>query len=966
MTEALNYSIFSKRRFGMEMENHLSYGDNLSLIRQLVQRFEEHCESYRSVKYNEAQLRQEFLNPFFEALGWDVFNKQGYAESYKEVIHEASVAVEGASKAPDYAFRIGGTRKFFVEAKKPSVSIQTDIYPAFQLRRYAWSAKLPLGILTDFEEFAVYDCRIKPGLKDSAATGRILFVDYRQYVEKWSDISAIFSKDAVLKGSFDKYAEGVKGKKGTIQVDDAFLAEIEHWRDLLARNIALRNPAISDESQLNYAVQMTIDRIIFLRICEDRGIEPENQLQAAAIGSPIYLELLRLFKRADQKYNSGLFHFSSENGEASAADTFTPGLHIDDKIFKEILHSIYYPCPYIFREIPVEILGQVYEQFLGKVIRLTAGHQAKVEEKPDVRKAGGVYYTPIHIVNFIVQNTLGKLLIGKSPNQAANLKILDPACGSGSFLLGAYQHLLAWHLKWYSEHDPRKWTKGKTPKLYQAQGGEFKLTTAEKKRILLNNIHGVDIDQQAVEVTRLSLLLKVLEDETGQLTLGLERALPDLSRNIQCGNSLINPGYYQDRQLSLILSISEEKRIQSNAFDWQTAFPHVFEAGGFDVILGNPPYSAKQSKETKQLTHFFSAVEYKCDPYAFFIEQGLSKLKTKGRLGFIIPVTWMTNYYYMKLRKLLIDSKSLEQVILLDGLVFKDANVDTSLLFLHKQSVTCEYFKWSKTTPANLNAEIMVRPYNHIHAEDRYDISPNADPLWEQLKIKTDNISVRLNTLMKISLGMKLRSNDEFVSSEHNRNHPDGIYFGSDISRYGNCVPKRFFNFDRAIIVGGTKKAAIHRAKPKILIQAIRNLSLNRRIIAALDIRGDCFVGTVNGLTLLTDKYDIHYILGILNSNFINVYFRKRFTTISLTAAFLGIIPIRALDLNDPSENDMHANIVSSVERMLALNKRATKTPQEQEMLRREIESTDNYIDHLVYALYGLTKKEIMLVTSDS
>jgi hypothetical protein len=209
-------------------------------IHQLVKRFEEQLDSYRLSKYNEAQLRHEFLNPFFEALGWDLFNRQGYAETYKEVIVEDSLEVEGATKAPDYAFRVGGQRKFIVEAKKPSVNIQMDIHPAFQLRRYAWSAKLPLGILTDFEEFVIYDCRIKPDKKDKASTGRITYYSFRDYVEKWDEIADIFSREAVLKGSFDKFAEGVKGKKGTAEVDDAFLLEIEHWRDLLARNFALR------------------------------------------------------------------------------------------------------------------------------------------------------------------------------------------------------------------------------------------------------------------------------------------------------------------------------------------------------------------------------------------------------------------------------------------------------------------------------------------------------------------------------------------------------------------------------------------------------------------------------------------------------------------------------------------------------------------------------------------------------
>ena len=167
-------------------------------------------------------MRREFLDPFFEALGWDIFNKGGYAETYKDVIHEDSLEIEGENKAPDYAFRVGGMRKFFVEAKKPAVNIEMNIHPAFQLRRYAWSAKLPLGILTDFEEFAIYDCRTKPDKKDKASLGRIALYGFKDYVEKWDEIAAVFSRDAVLKGSFDQYAEGLKGKKGTTEVDDAF------------------------------------------------------------------------------------------------------------------------------------------------------------------------------------------------------------------------------------------------------------------------------------------------------------------------------------------------------------------------------------------------------------------------------------------------------------------------------------------------------------------------------------------------------------------------------------------------------------------------------------------------------------------------------------------------------------------------------------------------------------------------
>jgi hypothetical protein len=699
-------------------------------VRKLVERFETNREMYRSGRYNETQLRHEFLDPLFMALGWDVNNESGCAEAYKDVIHEDTVAVEGAAKAPDYSFRIGGTRKFFLEAKKPSVNIEADIHPAFQLRRYAWSAKLPLSILSDFEEFAVYDTRSKPDKGDQAASGRVLFYHYTDYIDKWDEIAGRFSREAVLKGAFDAFAGGMKGKKGTLEVDDAFLLEIERWRDLLARTLALRNPTLQVR-ELNYGVQMTIDRIIFLRICEDRGIEREDQLKDLLEGGKIYERLCALFRQADARYNSGLFHFQREKGESSAPDDLTLALAVDDKVLKEIIAGLYYPAPYVFSQIPADILGQVYERFLGKVIRLTAGHQAKVEEKPEVRKAGGVYYTPTYIVEYIVKNTLGRLLEGNvqppppsapppnatnelmneqkpvvafgggregvTPRDAAKLRLLDPACGSGSFLLGAYQYLLDWHTQWYCAHGPEQYARGKAPALYQAAGGEWRLTTAEKKRILLNNIYGVDIDPQAVEVTKLSLSLKVLEGESeqtlgSQLALFQERALPDLSRNIQCGNSLIGPDYYEGRQLTLGLA-DEEERERVNAFNWQAAFPQVFMQGGFDAVIGNPPYIRIQALQEWAPTEvefykkrYAAASKGNYDIYVVFVEKGLSLLNEKGRLGFILPHKFFNAQYGESLRGIISKGNHLAKVVHFgDQQVFDSATTYTCLLFLDKR-----------------------------------------------------------------------------------------------------------------------------------------------------------------------------------------------------------------------------------------------------------------------------------------
>ncbi|NTW60383.1 MAG: restriction endonuclease subunit M, partial [Nitrospirae bacterium] len=391
----------------------------------LVEHYERNRDAYKSGQYNEAQLRQQFLNPLFEALGWDMANRAGNAEAYKDVVHEDAIKIGQETKAPDYCFRIGGTRKFFLEAKKPSVFIKEDIPAAFQLRRYAWSAKLPLSILCDFEEFAVYDTRIKPDRNDKASTARINYFTYQDYAEKWGEIVSIFSRDAVLRGSFDKYAETTRLKKGTATVDDAFLTEIEDWRELLARNIALRNPDLT-QRELNFSVQRTIDRIVFLRICEDRGIEEYGRLQALQNGTNAYKRLVQLFSQADDRYNSGLFHFQKEKDRHEEPDTLTTKIEIDDKPLKDIIKRLYYPdSPYEFSVLSADILGQVYEQFLGKVIRLTTGHQAKVEEKPEVRKAGGVYYTPKYIVDYIVRNTVGKLVADKKPKDVEKLRILD-------------------------------------------------------------------------------------------------------------------------------------------------------------------------------------------------------------------------------------------------------------------------------------------------------------------------------------------------------------------------------------------------------------------------------------------------------------------------------------------------------------------------------------------------------------
>ena len=1015
---------------------------------ELVERFREHADDYAEGRYNETELRRDFLDPLLKTLGWDVHNEQGYHEAYREVIHEDAIKIGGATKAPDYCCRVGGTRKFFVEAKKPSVDIRHDIGPAFQLRRYAWSAKLPLSILTDFEEMAVYDCRVKPAKTDKASAARVMYFRYDQYPQRWGELASVFSREAILKGSFDKYAASMTRKRGTAEVDDAFLGEIEKWRDMLARNFALRNADLS-QRDLNFAVQRTIDRIVFLRICEDRGIEPYGTLQSLLGGPKIYERLFQRFRRADERYNSGLFHFEPERDRAGGPDELTPSLALDDKPLKEILTGLYYPeSPYEFAVLPADILGQVYEQFLGKVIRLTRGHQAKVEEKPEVRKAGGVYYTPTYIVDYIVEQTVGKLVEGKTPQKVGGLTdrwrpskklrpvtVLDPACGSGSFLLGAYQFLLDWYRDRYEEDGPEKHARGNSPRLYRHASGEWRLTTAERKRILTTHIFGVDIDSQAVETTKLSLLLKVLEGESGeslenQRRMFHERALPDLSENIKCGNSLIGPDFYDNQQMGLF---DEEERLRINVFDWQAEFAEIFagDEPGFDAVIGNPPYIRIQTmRETAPETVDYYNHRYAAagggnyDIYVLFVERGLSRLNASGFLGYILPNKFFATDYGESLRGILTQQGVIRQIVdFQHGQVFHGATTYTCLLLLSRAS--CETVEYaSPKKPPDIASPLLEK--REISASqlscDAWSFATKEEMSIDE---KLDTGTQKLLELPSfISRGSSSGADNVFVLRCHDEKlfTRDGAeveiemeclripLYASDFGRYRfrPCSGERIiFPYRRE----QEKYSAINeedfkRAYPKCYsylrsrkdelvrrkqyrqwfgFSAPRNLErhgsahlmvpllANEGLFCRLPQEMPQFCPMASGGFSITLGSAIRivpeYVLGLMNSRLlfwklarISNHFRGGWIT--CTKQYVGQLPIRTIDFDNPDEKAQHDRMVSLVQTMLDLHREleGAKTPHGRTAIQRQIEATDQQIDRLVYELYELTDDEIRLV----
>ncbi|MCL2510866.1 MAG: N-6 DNA methylase [Bacteroidales bacterium] len=970
--------------------------DALQKIKSLVERFDEQKESYKKAVYNETQTRRDFIDPFWKALGWDVDNENGYAESYREVIHEDRVKVGKATKSPDYSFRLpGGKRLFFLEAKKPSVEIKNDSQPAYQIRRYGWSAKLPISVITDFEEFAIYDCTNKPKETDKASTARIKYLTYDNYIKEFDFIWDTFSKERVLKGSFDKYIQSDKNKKGTTTVDHDFLQSLDKWRIELAKNIALRNKNIT-EDELNYVVQLTIDRIVFLRIAEDRGAEQYGELQTAIanikgvcpLGGEYYQNLLQRFRIADQKYNSGLFDF--ERGKISTEIT------IDNKVIKSIVSEFYYPvCPYEFSVLSVEILGSAYEQFLGKSISLSKGGRAIIEEKPEVRKAGGVYYTPQYIVDYIVKNTVGKTspnpseggeappsppegggFGGLTPDDVAKIKICDPACGSGSFLIGAYQYLLSWHKDYYTKLRVTSYElqeEGRKQKAGRGIRGEVltptgELTTAEKKRILLNNIYGVDLDSNAVEVTKLSLLLKCMEGETqesieAQTKLFHEPVLPALYNNIKSGNSLIDLDYYDSQ-----LDFGEERKIKP--FSWEKAFPEVFAQGGFDCVIGNPPYGAALSKDVDTyLRKTYRVANYQLDTYTLFIERAKNLLIKNGFLGFIIPSAWVASTYDIKVRKYLAEESRIENFVITPKQTFKDASVETCILVVSNQkpSETFEVERWDtkEATKYGLNT-------NGINEENSFVFPVYADEKTNKIIQKIRMQKTILNDFADVVWGVKIYENgkgkppqngneskaktfhsDKKVSATHRP-----LLGGSEIVRYALKWKGGYVNYGEWL---AAPRQPHWFEGERILV---REVTANGIIQATLVEDDFVFSNSVDGIKMKSKEIDVKYLLALINSKLVSFYhsntsanaFKGAFPKVLLHD--LRELPIPNADIKTQNE------IVKNVDLLLQLNTelQAATLPEKKEQIQARIGYCEDRINGVVYGLYGLGEEEVKII----
>jgi type I restriction-modification system DNA methylase subunit len=787
---------------------------------------------------------------------------------------------------------------------------------------------------------------------------------------------------------------------------------------IFLKDLANNNPNLTIR-ELNYAVQKTIDRIIFLRIGEDRGIEQYGRLMAIQNRSNVYKNLCELFREADQKYNSGLFHFSSEKGNDESPDKLTINLNISDNTLKEIIKNIYYPnSPYEFSVLPADILGHVYEQFLGKVIRLSEQHHAIIEDKPEVKKAGGVYYTPTYVVDYIVKNTVDELVKDKTPKQVEKIRILDPACGSGAFLLQAYQHLLDWHRDYYVGNIVDKYYKGKNPIIYQINNEDWRLTTAEKRRILLNNIFGVDIDNQAVEVTKLSLLLKVLEGENQetlqkQLKLFHERALPELGKNIKCGNSLIASDFYLSNQISLF---DEEQKYHLNTFDWKTEFSEIFEGGGFDVVIGNPPWGAELDEyQLEYLRKKNSEIIVRMiDTFMYFVYQSLLKLNTSGYFGMILPDVVLYQKDNEKLRKIILDNFSLNMAVNV-GNVFKKVNRPSAILIISK------FKKKSLTTKlADLTLFKKDDKEKSLFEKNNYFESKTSNfskvpgtlftlstvlggDIWEKVNKVPHTLLIDLVDEDRIQRGVSPDFKEAFVVKtetiekfklEKERLKPV-VTGGKEVKRY-HILSNGFWLIygvdENNIKYFPNIKKYIDSYKEKITCKEVKLnkhslYSLHRKRKESIFLKDKKIVGVItsdkivvssdlnnfyatDGLFVfsLKDKQWTECLLGILNSKLLIYIYRlisseKGRLLAQVKPTLIETIPIPIFKEHEEKCSQI-SRCVSNME--VSYQKISKAFDQEKIVIERQIMAFESEIDKLVYDIYNLNQAEIKIIEEAS
>lgn len=986
-------------------------------VAQLVRDFEANEEHYLSPRYQEAEVRADYLDKFWTALGWDVNHKYQTNPREQEVKVEKNPDSSASGRKADYAFYLLPDYRnpiFFCEAKKPSRNL-SDREFYFQLVRYGRGASTPVGVLTDFEEFHIVDCRYEANLQKSYPSAQIKTYHFKDYLDRdaFGYIYWLFSREAIEAGKLKEFAKQLPKQRGkgaakltaeeAKPTDEAFLTKLEEYRLTLAKAFKKADESLDAEA-LTEATQKVIDRLVFIRFLEDKNIEADYIVDViAAKQGAAWKSFIDWSKELDVKYNGVVFKPHAIDRRSFKAP--------DDKVFAAICADISHSqSKYLFSYIPIDLLGSIYERFLGKVVTATA-KRADIEYKPEVRKAGGVYYTPKYIVDYIVANTVGKILTphrsangqsatrdestaakgasvaalqrGLTPKEVSKLRFADIACGSGSFLIAVYEVILHHVESYYNDHPAEAHKAG----CVEIDKGIYALSLRQKQQILLDNIYGVDIDAQAVEVAQLSLFLKLLDGEseasTGQISFEKTKILPDLSNNIVCGNSLVQ------YDIENLFKLSPEEELRIKPFSFETTFKEVMSKGGFDAIVGNPPWVDIKGLEPHLVRYFFknfACTENRMNVYATFLERAVQLLARSGATGMITPSSYLTQSSYTKLRRFLAEGHSIPKLVRTPDNTFKGVIAESAILIFEKrgdQKMTEVRVYPARAELSALTDDAAVHSASialeswlkNEHCVFNLYFSPERDAILRKI-IKVGD---PLASLYDFSLGLtpydKYRGHTQkeivervFHSSQRVSNLFYPLLEGADVKRYAvTWGGKEYIKYGSWL---GAPREKRFFTNPRIIV---------RQIISGDPLR--IYAGYTNeelynaqvGFNLLrhpdVDESDF-YFLGILNSWLMTWYHRHKYLDLGKNTFQKILIqdakqlPIRRIDFRDKDDIGRYEALVALVQTMIAVTQRRSSVRSEGErvQLERRREYLDAEIDKCVYELYNLTDEEIGIV----
>lgn len=961
-------------------------------VKQLVNEFKDIPKSHLD-SMPEEDIKRLFITPLLEALGWKKFD-----------IQSESKVLRGRA---DYLLKIGNSGVLVIEAKKTNVQLAID--EGRQCVSYAYHSKIKFAVLTNFKNLRVYHAlsNIQDIDRNLLKINNDYFrLGFEDFIEKF-DLLWLLSKESFEKGEINKLLSA-KDLRVNKPIDKKLLDDLLKIREWLSKELKSKKNYLDDEL-IDEIVQILIDRLIFMRSVEDRGLEGtgfllglDKDVREQAVKLQLFPYLCEKFKEFNKKYDSKLF----EEGLPEKEGTFS------NEILHKVIRALYFgiednQARYMFNEIPGDIFGSIYEQYLGTILAGTS-KRVKLDDKSGKRKKMGIYYTPADIVDYIVKNTIGEYIKDKTIDEILEIKILDPACGSGSFLTRAFQEICD-----KMEEILRKGEKSN--KWTTFNNYKDRLNVSQKTTILTNCIYGVDLDEKAVELARLNLMLKTLEEE-GHETKNVK--LPHLS-NIKCGNSLID-----DTQIA-----------GDKAFNWQAQFPDVFKQGGFDVVIGNPPYvkediNRKIFEDVKKGSKLQKYYQGKMDFWYFFSCLSIDLLKDNGLQSFIAQNNWITSYGAIKLRnKILNETQIIQFLDFNDYKVFQDAGIQTMIYKLKKKKLDREYYVDYIKVKSNINEfklnvslinteidnehlirhKVLINPKNLLNKSisfindksenilskiliksnyklNKSDIGNGIDVLQDFVnekhleKLNTNNITKGegIFCLNKEELNkLRINSNElgivkPYYTTEKIHKYygnPDNdfwiiyadLYVRKNIKDFPNI--KNHLDKFKKIMTSDFKPYGLHRPREKIFFEGEKILSLRKTSKVSFTYTNfPCYVSRAF-LIIKPNNINLKFLVGLLNSKLINywLYYKGKRQGEQLQ---IDKEPLLELPLISPPDTDKQ-KIISLVNQMLSLQKEFHNpkiTGTKKERLEQQIKNTDYEIDEEVYNLYGVTEEEKKII----